>query len=495
MQDEKPDNDKPTSPPSFSVERVGSPINPGGRPSILLPLVLFSLLLIVAIFYLPEWLPKANNTALPAPEPVTSKLEDSPFQDAQLAKARREAQDVLQQLLTVQQELENIAVQRWAEESFQQALQFAADGDSYYQQRQFTQALAQYQTSLEALQSLQSQGQQVLEAALNDGQAALANDDVDAAIHAFELAYAMAPEQEAAVSGLQRAQNLPALLKLLTASQYAEEDGKLDDAIEFANQAHGLNSMHLGASQTLARLQQNKLDRLHRRYMSSGLSALANNDTQQAIDAFTQALHLKPKDQDSLDAMRQAKSKQLAQRIAQLMQDGQTLEASEQWPEAIERYKQADALQSGLVQVRVALLRAQARAELDELLSARLAAPLALRDERHYANAAELLDQASRIKQPGPRLSDQIDDLQHLLIQARQSVTVQLLSDKQTQVQLFKVGGLGVFDSKQIQLYPGKYILQGTRAGYRDVMHEFVLQAGEAATTISIRCTEKIGSI
>ena len=122
MQDEKPDNDNPTSPPSFSVERVGSPINPGGRSYILLPLVLFSLLLIVAIFYLPEWLPKANNTALPAPEPVTSKLEDSPFQDAQLAKARREAQDVLQQLLTVQQELENIAVQRWAEERFQQAL-------------------------------------------------------------------------------------------------------------------------------------------------------------------------------------------------------------------------------------------------------------------------------------------------------------------------------------------------------------------------------------
>ncbi|GGO74965.1 hypothetical protein [Bowmanella pacifica] len=493
MQDEKSDNSTPS--PRFSEARVGTPIHPGGKPYILLPLALFCLLLIVAIFYLPDWLPKADDTALPAAEPVFEKLEDSPFQDAQLAKARREAQDVLQNLLKVQQALEDIAVKRWAEASFQQALQVAAKGDEFYQQRQFSQALEQYQASLLALQDLQTQGQQVLETALNEGQLALAKDDADAALQAFELAYAIAPEQEAAQSGLNRAQGLPALLKLMTASQYAEEDGKLDEAIDLANQAHGLDPLHSGASQTLARLQQNKLDRLHRRYMSNGLSALANNATQQAIEAFTQALHLKPNDQDSLDAMRQAKSKQLAQRITQLMHQGQMLEAQEQWPQAIEHYKQADALQSGLVQVRVALLRARARAELDELLSARLAAPLALRDERHYANAAQLLDQASRIKQPGPRLSDQIDDLQHLLIQARQPVTVQLISDSQTQVQLFKVGGLGIFDSKQIQLYPGKYTLQGTRSGYRDVMHEFVLQAGEAPTTISIRCTEKIGSI
>ncbi|WP_102796103.1 hypothetical protein [Bowmanella denitrificans] len=491
MREQIPD----TSQPRFVTDKVGTPLRPKGKPLYLLPLVLLCGLLIWLILNMPQWLPKAESPTLPPPQPVAAKLEDTPFQDAQLAKARREAQDILQQLLSVQQTLESQAVSRWAENAMQAALRQAEDGDNFYQQRQFTQALDQYQASLKALQTLQQQSEQVFVKAMTEGQQALMEDDPELALSAFDLAHAIHPEDKDAHAGLLRAQSLPQVLKLLKSSGYAEEDGKIDEAIDFASQAHGLDNQHLRASQTLARLQQSKLDQLHRRYMSEGLTALAAENAGEAINAFNQALKLKPKDADSLDALRQAKSKQLAQRIAGLMRQGQQLEAQERWTEAIENYQQADALQPNLVQVRVALLRATARAELDELLRARLAEPLALRDERQYASATALLEQASRINLPGPRLSDQISTLQHLLVQARDPVSVQLISDNQTEVQLFKVGGLGTFDSKQLHLYPGKYTLLGKREGYREVLHEFILNAGDQAPVIHIRCTEKIGSI
>lgn len=55
---------------------------------------------------------------------------------------------------------------------------------------------------------------------------------------------------------------------------------------------------------------------------------------------------------------------------------------------------------------------------------------------------------------------------------------VQLASDNLTDVQIYRVGRLGSFESRQIELLPGKYTAVGTRAGYRDVRREFTIIPG-----------------
>ena len=73
---------------------------------------------------------------------------DSPWSDAQLAKQRREAQEVLSQILSIQTKLEAKKVELWAQSAFSQAMDTAASGDVQYRQRNFSQAQNNYKDAL-----------------------------------------------------------------------------------------------------------------------------------------------------------------------------------------------------------------------------------------------------------------------------------------------------------------------------------------------------------
>ena len=85
----------------------------------------------------------AANTVLNNDQ-VTSKRgeteERSPFAEAQMAKARRAAQEALQQLLETQARLEARAVTTWAEIEFAEATAVAVEGDVFYREQIFAEA-------------------------------------------------------------------------------------------------------------------------------------------------------------------------------------------------------------------------------------------------------------------------------------------------------------------------------------------------------------------
>ena len=65
-------------------------------------------------------------------------------------------------------------------------------------------------------------------------------------------------------------------------------------------------------------------------------------------------------------------------------------------------------------------------------------------------------------------------------------------SDGLTEVRIQRVGELGAFERKELQLQPGRYVAIGTRAGFRDVRREFALVPGESPPIIDVRWTEAI---
>ena len=68
-----------------------------------------------------------QTTTDPAQTTGISALNESPWQDAQLSKARRASQEVLAQLLDKQKQLETLQVQRWALQAFNEATALASD--------------------------------------------------------------------------------------------------------------------------------------------------------------------------------------------------------------------------------------------------------------------------------------------------------------------------------------------------------------------------------
>jgi len=78
------------------------------------------------------------------------------------------------------------------------------------------------------------------------------------------------------------------------------------------------------------------------------------------------------------------------------------------------------------------------------------------------------------------------------LRQAETPVKVALASDNATDVQIYRIGKLGLFEHRDLELMPGRYTVVGTRQGYRDVRKELNLLPGAPPSTLVVRCEEPI---
>ncbi|HET8696151.1 MAG TPA: hypothetical protein VFO94_01620, partial [Gammaproteobacteria bacterium] len=90
------------------------------------------------------------------------------------------------------------------------------------------------------------------------------------------------------------------------------------------------------------------------------------------------------------------------------------------------------------------------------------------------------------------RLTEQIDKLSRLVTLASTPIKVELRSDQLTEVTLFRVGTLGTFTAKEVELRPGTYTAVGSRNGYRDVRQTFTVVPGRDLPPINVVCVEAI---
>jgi hypothetical protein len=89
-------------------------------------------------------------------------------------------------------------------------------------------------------------------------------------------------------------------------------------------------------------------------------------------------------------------------------------------------------------------------------------------------------------------LQKQIATLTDWVARADVPVPVAIESDNVTQVTIYRVGDLGAFGQRSLDLVPGSYTLVGTRPGYRDVRRQINVAPGAPLEPIVIRCEDRI---
>jgi hypothetical protein len=83
-----------------------------------------------------------------------------------------------------------------------------------------------------------------------------------------------------------------------------------------------------------------------------------------------------------------------------------------------------------------------------------------------------------------------LDQLEAILARAAEHVPVTLVSDDATEITVFQVGFLGTFERRQLSLRPGRYVIKGSRHGYRDVRLEVDVEPDMAQ--LDVRCRERL---
>lgn len=461
------------------------------------------LAVIFVTFILPSlvsepWL-KPGDANNPQKQPTAAQTEPlAPSVIAEKTQYRQDSQTVLASIIQLRDQLTAQGVARWAQVQFQNALTAVDQGDKAYRFGDYQQSLNSYRQALDQLQQLQQLAQQTLQQALTDGEMAIqrANpEDIPLAQESATLAMAIAPDNSRSVELNRQVSQFPPLVDALFQGDRQFQQQQYQQAKKTYQSALAIDPSHQraqrGLEDTLAAIdRQNFLAQ-----MSEGYKALQAEDFATALSAFVKAKALDNSDlsvQSAQQAIAETQSRQQQMAIDRQMGSAAKFAQQEQWQQAQQVYRQLLEDDPSLVDAKAKLIPVAIRAQLDKQLVSLLDDPLALADKAIYSKATAWLADAQGIANPGPRLQNQIQQLETLIQRATLPISVSLVSDNQTEVTIYKAAKLGTFARQTVALTPGRYTIVGSRRGYRDVRIELTLRGEAIVEPVIIRCTEKI---
>ena len=421
----------------------------------------------------------------------TENVEDLRGRDERV-QARADTDKVLGQLLSKMETLESRAVQRWGGLRFKQAQGVYAEGDEAYLARDYSKATAKYRDAIDIVDPLLERVDGVFAESYADGLAALDAADTIEALRSLELAAAISPSHAGARSALARARNLDTVLALTDQGLAYENDLELEAARQSFADAVDLDPEWQPAQTGLARVLETIRQMEFDQRMTEGLIALGEGDYPAARAAFRMAEQLKPGSPEPADGLLQVDQGIRLDRIASLERKAAAEQRNEEWETAIETYESILEIDPNLLFANEGLQQSRDRAALHAQLEEYIENPDSLSDATTMGRATRLVVDITRMPEIGPRLSEQRDQLSRLLKRAATPLTVRLVSDNLTEVSIYKVGKLGSFESRQLDLRPGTYVAVGSRPGYRDVRLEFRVAPEIDMEPIVVRCEETI---
>jgi hypothetical protein len=443
------------------------------------------------------WLPKQAEQERAAVVPAAAREvavapAEPELSPEQAAALRAEAGDLLASLLTLQDDLTKLNAAQWAAEDWARYQELSEAGDNAFLVDDFATSVASYAEAKALGEALVARAATTLAAALAAGDAALAGGDSAEAITQFDVVLTIEPAHAAAAAGRARAERLPEVQGLVQRANVEAARGELQAALALYREALAIDAAWPAAVSGIADVNRRLVDAEFERRLSAGLAQLGAEEFSAAQSEFTAALALRPGARAALDGLAQAEEGAKLEEIALAEARGLAFERRELWDQAIALYAAVLEDNGTLLFAQTGLERAQARAGLDAKLANIIDNPTLLFGDAVLADARLLLASAAEEAERGPRLTSQIERLGELIELASQPIAVRLESDQLTSVTLYRVGTLGVFAAKDVELRPGTYTVIGSRDGYRDVRQTFTVRPGRTLPPINIVCVERI---
>ncbi|MBS94843.1 MAG: hypothetical protein CL799_10425 [Chromatiales bacterium] len=454
---------------------------------------ILALVALAVVFLLPDFVDEQTAMRPPvelAREPVAAQpaKDDGPAD----AGNRQVADQALGNLLAADDSLQAKAVELWGGADWVAARTAVAEGDEYYKNRSYAGATDAYRRALRLMEPLEERTAEVLATALADAAAAFNAGNQKLALDRFDLVLAIDKDNDAAKVGQARALRLDQVLALMEEASGYEFVKQWQDALQSYTGALEIDPGWEAAVAGRDRVRGIVTGNSYQAAMSSGYAALAAEKYTTARREFSAALKVRPGDADAQTALAQIETEQRLARIIQLNTEAEKLQSSEDWATAVERYQGILALDATVVSARAGLEQSRRRVELDTRMRESIASPDRLADDAVWQATRTLVEFARGMQPPGPVLTGQINELDRLLQRALVPVSVQFQSDNLTDVVIYKVGRLGTFVTRSIELRPGSYTAVGVRNGYRDARTTFRVAPEVTMQPVILRCEDPI---
>ncbi len=434
-----------------------------------------------------------QNQTVPKKSAVApERLPQTTSDPTRLAAEKKEAENKLAEFMQLKQALEAKGVSKWGADTYHDMSLFANEADRLLIEDQYAPAADKYAAAIAKAQELVDRVEPVLKQLLAEGQAAIDDGNGQLAEEKFSIALLIDPDNPIARDSLQRAKNTEAVMRLLESGNRHETEGNLAAAHTDYQEAVRLDPASNKARQALARVDGQLRDQQYQQLMSDGLTAIHNKNYQLALTKLRQAKALRPQSREVNDALAQVDQSIRLSRIETYRQQAVVSEQSENWQQALVAYQQVLKIDSTVQFAIQGKQRASKHIRIDKRLSFYLQQPAVLESDRQLDNALELMAEIEAMDSTGPRLQKQHKELARIVNAAQTPVKIILESDTLTDIAVYKVGKLGRFASRELNLRPGSYTVVGTRDGYQDVRKKIIVKPEQGPIRVTIRCEVKI---
>jgi serine/threonine protein kinase/tetratricopeptide (TPR) repeat protein len=437
--------------------------------------------------------PQPAAIATPAPPPAANRRPQPPLPpESPPSGDESTAEKALAEWRQALSDLDAIGGPAWAPEAFAAISREAMTGDEAFLQSDYAGAARHYTTAAQEARDLQAQAPDALARLLTEGRTALDQGDGTRAGDRFTLALKIDPQNPVARRGLERAAKIADVVALMQTGETHEAAGNLALALADYDAALALDPEWPPAQAVVPRVRSQVAAAQFEHHMSAGLAAFHRRSYAEARRDINRALAFKPGAPEALDALNQIDAAARDDRIAQLQRQAQTAAKAEAWAQVLDHYRQVLGIDPAIQFAVRGAARAEERLRLEKRVAYYMAHPDDLANETYLAKAEQLLVELRQASPQGPRLQSQIATLDRMVQNARTTVVVTLTSDDQTEVTVYRVGRLGQFLSRTLELRPGAYTVTGARDGYKDVRHTIRIRPGQGPTQVTVQCTEKI---
>ena len=432
----------------------------------------------------------AQETTAPGPG-RGSAATVPPFRQLELERAEADAREALGHFVELQRLLEEeMNVATWGGAGLAAVLDRAAQADRLFLEARFEAALEEYAGALADLEAVRDRGEALYREAIARGHTALDERRPEDAHAAFEEALAIHPDSAAGRTGSQRAARQPQVLDLLREAERARLRGAPAEALALLEEARSLDGRTTGIDAALAEVRAEIARNAHAQRLSRAFTALERRDFDAAETVFRDVLAARPDDEVAQAGLVQTERERTLARIDRLHAEAREREDAGDWNGALAAFDAALGIDPNLQFARDGRMRLQRRVQAIDDMRAHIDDPAALSEDTVFDRARRLLERVREDTDAGAAYRDTVAEFAALLSRAEVPVELVLVSDNATEVTVYRVGRLGSFERRALQLRPGRYTIVGSRAGCRDVRKEIVLDAGMAPVTIL--CEERI---
>ena len=200
----------------------------------------------------------------------------------------------------------------------------------------------------------------------------------------------------------------------------------------------------------------------------------------------------RPESPEVGDALAQVDQAIRLARIEDLRKKAERAEELENWEKALTFHLAVLELDANIQFASQGRERALTRIQMEKRIEFYLHNPSVLESDQQLENAVSLVHELEDIDPKGPALKAGINDLSQLVKAAQTPVRVTLESDNLTEVAVYRVGKLGRFSVRELNLRPGTYTVVGMRDGYQDVSQKIVIKPNQSSVSITVKCKVKI---